>query len=160
MVTRPTLPPPVARALHPVHARAAGRQDERMAAERTVHAEWAGGLKATVRAGDFDLVADEPASVGGTDAGPQPTELLLASIASCFTLAMAYSAKKYDIPLANLAVDVTGRYDGPQFSSFRITVRAGSPNGEHLAKLISSAERVCYVTRTLRASPEIEIVTG
>lgn len=128
-------------------------------AERTVRASWTGGLRTVVRAGDFEVVADEPASAGGTGTAPQPTELLLASIASCFTLALAFSARKLGIELApDTQVEVTGRYRGPQFDSFRIVVRTSSPEGEDLGTLIKSAERVCYVTRTLRGSPEIEVV--
>jgi len=128
--------------------------------ERTVQARWDGGLRAVVQAGGFELLVDEPESAGGTDRGPQPTDLMLASIASCFTLAMAYSAGKRDIELTGLDVDVTGRYDGPRFSHIRIEVRAQQPSGAELARLISAAERVCYVTATLRRSPEIEVVTG
>lgn len=129
-----------------------------MATERSVQAHWTGGLRAVVQAGDFELTADEPDSVpGGTGTGPQPTELLLASVASCFTLALAYSARKRDMPLADLHVDVTGTYDGPKFSAIRIAVRAAQPHGAELAKLITAAERVCYVTRTLASSPEISV---
>jgi putative redox protein len=128
--------------------------------ERSVSARWAGGLRAEVDAGGFKVVADEPESVGGTGTGPQPTELLLASIASCFTLAMAYSARKRDIPLEDLHVDVTGHYDGPRFDAFRITVRAAAPQGDELENLITAAKRVCYVTRTLDSPPEIEFVVG
>jgi putative redox protein len=127
--------------------------------ERAVQARWTGGLRAVVRTGDFEVVADEPESAGGTGTGPQPTELLLASIASCFTISLAYSARKRNIELADVEVDVVGHYDGPQFSSFRITVRASAPTGDDLAKLAESAKRVCYVTRTLLASPTIEVVT-
>ncbi|HEY2207579.1 MAG TPA: OsmC family protein [Pseudonocardia sp.] len=130
------------------------------ATERSVRCRWTGGLRAEVDAGGHLVVADEPESVGGTGTGPQPTELLLASIASCFTLALAYSARKRSVELADVEVEVTGYYDGPQFSSFRIAVRAGTPSGAELDRLVESAERVCYVTRTLRASPEIEVVTG
>ncbi|HEY1973732.1 MAG TPA: OsmC family protein [Pseudonocardia sp.] len=127
---------------------------------RTVLARWTGGLRAEMDAGGFPVVSDEPESVGGTGTGPQPTELLLASIASCFTLAMAYSARKRGLDLgADTEVEVTGHYDGPQFDSFRIVVRTSSPSGAELTRLLESAERVCYVTRTLRASPKIEIVT-
>ncbi len=130
-----------------------------MATERNVRARWDGGLRAVVQAGGFELVADEPESVpGGTGTGPQPTELLLAAIASCFTLAIAYSARKHGAELADLDVDVTGTYDGPRFSAIRIGVRAAAPQGDDLMKLIKSAERVCYVTRTLRSSPELEVV--
>jgi putative redox protein len=129
--------------------------------ERTVQASWTGGLRAVVRAGDFELVVDEPVSAGGTGTGPQPTELLLASIASCFTLALAFSARKLGIELApDTRVEVTGQYQGPQFTSLRIVVHTSAPAGEDLGTLIKSAERVCYVTRTLRDSPKIEVATG
>lgn len=57
------------------------------------------------------------------------------------------------IELTGIEVDVTGRYDGPIFSVFRIVVRAESPRGVELARLVEAAERVCYVTRALRSSP-------
>lgn len=129
-----------------------------MDSERSVQAHWTGGLRAVVQTGDFELVVDEPESVpGGTGSGPQPTELLLAAVASCFTIALAYSARKRDVALSDLHVDVTGTYDGPRFSAIRITVHTAAPRGDELAKLISAAERVCYVTRTLAASPEIVV---
>ncbi|WP_214370500.1 OsmC family protein [Pseudonocardia sp. H11422] len=130
------------------------------ATHRSVHARWDDKLRAVVDAGGFEVVADEPPSVGGTGTGPQPTELLLASIASCFTLAIAYSAGKRGIELSDLRVDVTGRYDGPRFDAFRIEVHTEAPRGEELDRLITAAQRVCYVTRTLAQPPEIEIVTG
>lgn len=126
--------------------------------ERSVSARWTGGMRAEIDAGGFGLVADEPETFGGTDSGPQPTELLLASIASCFTLAVAYSAAKRQVALADLRVDVTGHYDGPRFDAFRITVRAAEPQGSALDALVTAAKRVCYVTRTLASPPEIEIL--
>lgn len=128
------------------------------ATHRTVSARWTGGLRAEVDARGFTVVADEPAEEGGTDTGPRPTELLLASIASCFTLAVAYSAAKRDIALDGLYVDVTGTYEGPQFRAFVIDVRADTPTGDELAKLVEAAKRVCYVTRTLADAPQIEFV--
>lgn len=128
--------------------------------ERTVVSRWDGGLRAVVDAGGFELVVDEPESVGGTGKGPQPTELLLASVASCMTLAMAYSARKRDVELTGLHVAATGTYDGPQFSELLITVTAEAPTGADLAALVASAERVCYVTRTLKLGPTIRVVAG
>lgn len=126
--------------------------------DRTVQSRWGGGLRAVVQAGGFELIVDEPESAGGTNTGPQPTDLLLASVASCFTLAIAYSAGKRGVEVAGLDVDVTGTYDGPRFSRIRIAVRAERPTGDELTVLLSAAERVCYVTATLRLAPEIEIV--
>jgi putative redox protein len=130
-----------------------------MAGERTVTARWDGGLRAVVTAGEFEMVVDEPESVpGGTNKGPQPTEVFLASIASCFTIALAYSAAKRGIELSGLHVQTTGTYDGPRFSAIRVEVTTTAPQGEELEELIAAAQRVCYVTRTLATSPDIEFV--
>lgn len=129
-------------------------------AERSVAARWDGGLRAMVDAGGFELVVDEPETVaGGTGTGPQPTEYLLAAVASCFTLALAHSAGKRGVHLApDLRVLATGTYDGPRFSAIRISVSTSAPRGEELERLIAAAERVCYVTRTLANSPELSVV--
>ena len=128
-----------------------------MSSNLSVQAPGQEGLRCVVQAGRFELTVDEPASVGGTDRGPQPTELLLASVASCFTLAVAYVAGKQGVELADLHVEATGTYDGPRFSAIRVAVRAEHPDADGLARLVRSAERVCYVTNTLRHAPEIEI---
>jgi putative redox protein len=123
---------------------------------RRAVATWGGDYRCEVATGDFVLVVDEPASVGGTDTGPQPTELFLASIASCFTLAVAYAAKKRSVELRDLSVTVTGTYDGPRFSALHISARIGCDERE-VARLVATAERVCYVTNTLRATPDIVV---
>jgi putative redox protein len=127
--------------------------------ERRVGAVWEGGMRCTVDAGGFGLVVDEPPEAGGTGQGPQPTELLLGAIASCFTLALAHSAAKRDVELRGLRVEAAGTYDGPRFSALRIAVHADAPVGEALDRLVTAASRVCYVTNTLRGSPPIEITT-
>ena len=127
---------------------------------RSVDATWDGGLRCRVSAGRFELIVDEPESVGGTDQGPQPTELLLASIASCFTLAMAYSADKRGMELAGLRVRATGAYDGPSFSAIQLSVRADAPDADGLRRLVSLAERLCYVTNTLRRTPDVTVNVG
>lgn len=127
-----------------------------MSAHRTVDASWEGGMRAVVRAGAFEVVADEPRSVGGSDSGPQPTDLFLASIASCFALAVAWAADKRGVDLPRLQVRVTGTYDGPRFSSVDIEVRSSVPSPV-LDELLPEAERVCYVTNTLRAPPLLRV---
>ncbi|GAA1790967.1 OsmC family protein [Planosporangium flavigriseum] len=123
---------------------------------RTVNAEWLGGYQVRVDAGRFDLRVDEPESVGGTDTGPQPTDYLLASVASCFALALVYSARKRSVELPSAQVTVTGTYDGPRFADIAIEVVTGLPD-EDAERLIASAERVCYVTNTLRRPPTITV---
>jgi putative redox protein len=130
--------------------------DKQTTQRRTVEGTWRGGLRCDVSAGDFVLVADEPETVGGTDAGPQPTDLLLASVASCFTLAMAYCARKRAISLDSLSVTVTGIYEGPRFQTIAIESRVGC-DPDLLESLVLSAKRVCYVTNTLQSEVGITV---
>jgi putative redox protein len=123
---------------------------------RTVDAVWEEGMRCTVTAGRFELVVDEPESAGGTDLGPQPTDLLLAAFASCFAMAMAYSARKRDIRLADLAVSATGVYNGPGFDDLRLAVTSSHDPAE-LGRLVAAAERLCYVSNTFRNQPEITV---
>ena len=123
---------------------------------RSVSAEWLGGLQVGMAAGGFDLRVDEPASRGGTDTGPQPTDYLLSAVASCFVLALVYGARKRDVDLPSVAVNVTGTYDGPRFADIAIEVVSPLPD-DQAALIIASAERVCYVTNTLRKPPTITV---
>ncbi|MEV5966363.1 OsmC family protein [Kribbella sp. NPDC051952] len=121
-----------------------------MDGDRSVEAVWHGGYHTTVAAGSFTIEVDEPESVGGTNLGPQPTDLFLASIASCFTLALSYAARKRSIELTELSVRAIGTYDGLQFGAVEVEARIGAPEAE-LQRLVETAERVCYVTNTLRS---------
>ena len=126
---------------------------------RRVSSSWKPGpLRCEVAAGAFTIAVDEPESAGGTGAAPQPTDLLLASMASCFTLALVHSAGKQAIPLDNLRVDVVGDYSGRRFAALHITVEASGPDPQQLAELVAAAERVCYVTNTLRAGADVDVV--
>ena len=127
-----------------------------MKAQRRVSARWDGDMRAVVDAGRFQLIVDEPESSGGTDRGPQPTDILLASVASCFALAMAHVARKSGIELPDLRVVATGTYDGPRFSAVAISL-ASTAARPAMEQLIPQAERVCYVTNTLDQPPEITI---
>ena len=122
----------------------------------TVSARWLGAYRCDVSSGDFTIAVDEPESVGGTNQGPQPTELLLGALSSCFTLAVAYAAAKRGIELSHLEVEVTGTYDGPSFSALEIRVDAGCDDAVK-DRLMESAARVCYVSNTLRNTPEMSV---
>lgn len=125
-----------------------------MSTQRRVCARWDGDWRAVVEAGRFELVVDEPESAGGTDRGPQPTDLLLASVASCFALAMAHAARKSGVDLPDLEVTATGTYEGLRFSAIAISL-GSTVRAEVLRQLVAQAQRVCYVTNTLRQPPEI-----
>jgi uncharacterized OsmC-like protein len=123
---------------------------------RTVTAVWRGGYHCTVEAGSFRVEVDEPAEVGGSDLGPQPTDLFLGSVASCFLLALNYAAQKQSVELSDLEVRVTGTYEGLRFGAVHVQASVGVPEPE-LERLMRTARRVCYVTNTMHAGVELTI---
>ncbi|MEU8246281.1 OsmC family protein [Nonomuraea sp. NPDC048916] len=128
----------------------------RSGASNEVVAQWEGGWRATVTAGPFSFAVDEPEDIGGTFTGPMPTEYFLGSLASCYALALAWSARKRGVELPDLSVSAVGEYDGPRFKEIRLTVSTSLPI-EELEPLLAPASRVCYVSNTLAHVPRIDV---
>jgi putative redox protein len=127
--------------------------------DRIVHTRWTGGMRAVTVVDGFEIVVDEPEIYGGTDTGPQPTDLLLASIGSCIALSMAFVARKRGIELLGLDVRVVGSYDGLKFDRISVRISSGTSR-DVLESLMPEAERVCYVSNTLRHRPELVVDVG
>lgn len=56
----------------------------------------------TISAGPHQVHADEPTDQGGSDTGPDPEELLMASLGSCMNITMQMYALKHGWPLAGV----------------------------------------------------------
>ena len=124
--------------------------------DRSVCFRWTGGLRAVADIDGFEVVADEPEASGGGGTGPQPTDLLLASVASCMAMSVAFVARKRGIDLVGLEVRVVGRYNGLKFDRISVLISSDTP-AEVLQGLLGEAERVCYVSNTLRYRPELNV---
>jgi putative redox protein len=109
-----------------------------------------------VEARGHEIAVDEPFEDGGTDAGVMPTELLAASIASCFCLALGFCARKRERELPGLQVAVRKVRAGRELriERFEIEARAAVPE-EELAALMEPARRVCWVSNTLAHGVEL-----
>ena len=125
-------------------------------AERTVRTRWDGGMRAVTKVGNFEVVVDEPETSGGPDTGPQPTDLLLVSVSSCLALALAFVARKRGVDLLGLDVTAVGRYAGLKFDKISVTISSASPRSV-VEDLLPEAQRVCYVSNTLRHQPELAV---
>ena len=124
-------------------------------ADKNLLARWEGGYRARVSVRNFEILADEPPSAGGGDEGPTPTELFLASLATCFTLAVAHAARKRSITMRELEVRVEANYDGPRFAWMRLEVKTDLARDD-AEQLVERAKGYCFVSRTLLEQPEIE----
>ena len=69
------------------------------------------GFRHTVKIRSHELPVDERPELGGTDTGPEPLELLAASLASCtaVTMEMYAQRKGWDVGGVDAAVDVEPR---------------------------------------------------
>jgi uncharacterized OsmC-like protein len=57
-------------------------------------------------AGKHSLVADEPVSAGGGDAGPDPYDYLLAALGVCTSMTVGLYARRKQFPLENITVSL------------------------------------------------------
>ena len=80
-----------------------------MAAERPIEGRVtvrgaADGFVQEIVAGQHRLRSDEPVSVGGTDTGPTPYDLLLAALGSCTSMTVGMYARRKQWPLTRVTV--------------------------------------------------------
>jgi uncharacterized OsmC-like protein len=131
--------------------------EEPALSSRTAAATWSPGpLRCDVEIDGFDVPVDEPEKDGGTGRAPGPTGMLLTAIASCFTLALAYTAAKLDLEPDGIRVAATGHYDGLRFGRIEVVSDVDGLTDRQVAELVVAAQRVCYVTNTLNDPPEVE----
>ncbi|ADU51859.1 OsmC family protein [Thermaerobacter marianensis DSM 12885] len=123
---------------------------------------WEGGAVSRTVARNFEIKADEPSDLGGTDSAPDPVELLLASLATCFAIGFVTQAARRGIDFRNLQVVTEGDIDLRGYLGLDPAVRPGYSRIRYTVKVDPDADpQVLEELRQLahRLSPMIETVT-
>lgn len=119
-----------------------------------------------VRLGAHDLIADEPARVGGGDRGPTPYDLLLAALGTCTAMTVRMYADRKGWPLHHVDVRLTHEKihasdcadcesDKGKVDRLTRDLRLQGPlDDDQRARLLEIADR-CPVHRTLEGDKEI-----
>ncbi len=115
-----------------------------------------------------EIVVDEPEEFGGSNAGPNPIEMLLASLASCFTISLLVHARRHRVSIDRVEVFVEGWFDIRGFLALegfepgmeKIMLRAkvlSQESCERLKHVVDKALRGWVVGSTLMKSSVLEI---
>jgi putative redox protein len=112
-----------------------------------------GRYQQTVRAGRHTLIADEPASMGGADAGPAPFDYLLAALGACTSMTLRMYAEIKKLPLTGVSVKLSHEKieiegQGKRDRIGRIITLTGDLSPEQRTRLLEIANK-CPVHRTL-----------
>ena len=112
------------------------------------------------------LPADEPADRGGSDAGPRPTELLAASLATCaaITLEMYAERKGWELGELEVSVDYRSPEEGEE-PSFDVRIRIPAELSDEQRERLLVIATKCPVHKTLKAqdvvvNDELELFGG
>jgi len=129
------------------------------------------GFRTQITAGQHQLIADEPKGAGGTDEGPSPYELLLASLGACTAMTLKMYVERKKLPVTDVEVLLT--FDRIHIDDCESCVKEERLNGQevqHISRLIyvtgdvteEQKERLLYIAGrcpvhvTLHSNPHVE----
>jgi len=138
-----------------------------------IHGKSENPTKMNLTAGKFKMVIDEPPSLGGTDDGPSPIQVLLMSLAGCLNVTGHEVAKQNGLKLYGMQVKIEGVLnpctfigcsfeERAGFQQVKVTVHAdmeGATQAE-IDAWLEETENRCPVTDNVRAATNISVVSN
>ena len=120
------------------------------------------GYAHSLTAGHHTLIADEPEDKGGADTGPEPSQLLALSLASCTAITLEMYADRKGWDVGDLTVDVDYEVEPKGTSRFDVVIRIPAELSEEQTGQLKVVAAKCPVHRVLQGEVEItdEVVRG
>jgi len=126
-----------------------------------------GRYQQTIRVGQHELIGDEPTSVGGDDAGPNPYEFLLAALGACTSMTLRMYAERKALPLEHVSVrlrhekvharDCADCEDkGALIDRMERRISLGGPLSAEQREALLAIANKCPVHRTLESEVRID----
>ncbi|NMY73161.1 OsmC family protein [Pseudomonas sp. WS 5071] len=118
------------------------------------------GFRHSIKIDDYEVFTDVPKSVGGEGSAPSPHDYFDASLAACKALTLKMYAKKEDIPLTGVTVEITHDAEREKKGHYKLMVKLtlkGVLTDAQRKQLYSIAE-ACPVHK-LMTSAHIDIET-
>ena len=126
-----------------------------MSAAVVVNENGNGRYQQTVIAGQHQLLADEPVSMGGGDTGPAPFDFIMAGLGACTSMTLRMYAERKGLALTGIQVALTHEkieLDGARRDLItRHITLVGELSIEVRQRLLEIAEK-CPVYKTLSQS--------
>lgn len=117
-----------------------------------------GDFATELRAGNHRWIADEPTSVpGAKDTGPNPYDMLQASLATCTAMTMGMYARRKKWDMGDTTVTVTHERDKQGVTTFTRVLHFDSALSEEQQTKLTAISEKCPVHKTLHG--EIHIAT-
>lgn len=120
-----------------------------------------GRYQQSVTAGEHRLVADEPASMGGGDAGPAPFDFVMAGLGACTSMTLRMYAERKGLALTGIRVALNHEkveIDDVQRDCIHRTITLdGELSTEQRQRLMEIANK-CPVHRALSQSFMLDCV--
>ncbi len=125
----------------------------------TMHVRYDSGDRFAIDIRDHEVVVDQPPEMHGDDLGPTPTELFIASLASCVGFYARRYLARHHLDAEGLAVEVgyslATKPSRVGEVTMRIVVPAGIPEIRRDALLAMATH--CTVHNTLTTPPAVNI---
>ena len=138
----------------------------------SVQAKSENSTKTVVMTRGFKIIIDEPENLGGTNAGANPVEYILAALSGCLNVVGHLVAKEMGFTLRGLEIDLEGDLDPAKFMGQSTQGRAGytvvrvtiKPDADAdrvtLDKWLKTVESRCPVSDNISNSTPLKIVLG